>query len=161
MLIIPFFSFSAQKKTLYFPKGIFCNLPGQYYEHFFHPRIPLCFVDINTVYFRRTLYHIMTLYLYICAVLRCESWDTWTTLSFSAVYKEFVTQLTELPHFPSLLFNHNVKTVLQGLWTVYLKSELFNMHLHLLQKFSSNFSGMACQMHFPFQRFICRSSGEG
>lgn len=106
---------------------------------FFHPRVPLCFVDINTLYFRRTLYHIVTLYLYICAALRCKSWDTCITLLFYAVYKEFVTQLTELPPLPRLLFNHGVETVLQRLWPVYHNSELFNVHPHPSNSFLEAF----------------------
>lgn len=106
---------------------------------FCHPRIPQCFVDINTLYFRRTLCHIGTVYMYICAVLRCESWDACITLSFSAIYKEFVTQLTELPPLPSLLFDLDVETVLQRLWAVCLKSELFNMFPHLNKSFLAAF----------------------
>lgn len=140
MLIIPFFPFPTQEKIPLFPQGKFLQ-PARttLWTFLFHPRILLCFVDITTLYFRRTPYHIVTLYLYICAVLRCENWDTCITLSFSTVYKEFVTHLRELPPFPSLLFNHNVETVFQRLWAVYLKWELLNMHPHLSKSFLAAF----------------------
>lgn len=139
MLIIPFFLFPTQGKNPLFPRGRFLQCDRTTLWTFFFIRVPLCFVDINTLYFRRTLYHIVTLYLYICAALRCKSWDTCINLLFYAVYKEFVTQLTELPPLPSLFFNHGVETVLQRLWPVYHNSELFNVHPHPSNSFLEAF----------------------